>query len=497
MAIILIDGFINTAPLPVDLKTVWASSASLYTSPVYSGGYISSSWRYQGMTAYCQDASASYQLIGGISDSNWVKLSSGSLVVSSSYGISSSYATSGSYSVSSSYAFTSSYSSNSGLLNNTSSGVFATTSSNIFIGNQTITGSLYTSGSNTLIGNTILTGSLNVSGSITGSLYGTSSWSNNSISSSYVSGSTGVLTNLTSNKITFSGSSASTIVLKTEASGSLNFIGSSGSLFSIEDNLSGSLMSVSDISGLPTFEIFSDDSVNIGKFNAYAIQIPTGGQDVRLGSGSVMFITSSGKVGIGINSPANTLQVQGNISASTYTSSVINSIGFLGTSSWSNNSISSSYLSGSVAKITPTTDGTIPLGSASNRFSDLFALQTTIGAFFEVGLRTDGIGINPTGTIVKWSNGKLIPSDKEEDEMVMGVIKEGKDEPIILGAETILVTGKIEEGDFIVTSNKIGHGKAIKRGNFFKNDLFGKVIAQSLESSNEESKLIKAMIRKM
>ena len=79
----------------------------------------------------------------------------------------------------------------------------------------------------------------------------------------------------------------------------------------------------------------------------------------------------------------------------------------------------------------------------------------------------------------------------------MGVVWNGKDEPIIIGAETILVTGKVEEGDYIVTSNKIGHGKAIKRGNFFKNDLFGKVIAQALENSNEESKLIKAMIRKM
>jgi len=79
----------------------------------------------------------------------------------------------------------------------------------------------------------------------------------------------------------------------------------------------------------------------------------------------------------------------------------------------------------------------------------------------------------------------------------MGVIKHGKDEPIVLGAEPVLVTGKVKVGDFIVTSNKEGHGMAEKRGNFIKKDLFGKVIAQALESAKGESSLIKCMIRKM
>ena len=81
--------------------------------------------------------------------------------------------------------------------------------------------------------------------------------------------------------------------------------------------------------------------------------------------------------------------------------------------------------------------------------------------------------------------------------MVMGVTKNGKDEPLILGAEPILVTGTIKEGDFIVTSDKEGHGKSIKNGYLFKKDLFGKVIGQALESSEGDSSLIKCMIRKM
>ena len=57
----------------------------------------------------------------------------------------------------------------------------------------------------------------------------------------------------------------------------------------------------------------------------------------------------------------------------------------------------------------------------------------------------------------------------------MGVSRKGKDEPIVLGAEPILVTGKVDVGDYIVSSKKIGHGKAVKRGLLIKKDLFGKV----------------------
>jgi len=47
--------------------------------------------------------------------------------------------------------------------------------------------------------------------------------------------------------------------------------GSQGRLFEITDQLSGSLFAVSDISGVPSFEVFSDDTVKIGSFNSEAI----------------------------------------------------------------------------------------------------------------------------------------------------------------------------------------------------------------------------------
>ena len=145
----------------------------------------------------------------------------------------------------------------------------------------------------------------------------------------------------------------------------------------------------------------------------------------------------------------------------------------------------------------PNADDTSNLGSTSKRWADVFAVQTTTGGVFETGLKTEKIGDNPTGTIVSWRGDGLVPCDSNEDELVMGVIKEGKDEPIVMGAEPVLVTGKVEVGDYIVTSDKIGHGKSVKRGYLLKKDLFGKVIAQALESCDGDSNLIKCMIRKM
>ena len=79
----------------------------------------------------------------------------------------------------------------------------------------------------------------------------------------------------------------------------------------------------------------------------------------------------------------------------------------------------------------------------------------------------------------------------------MGVVSFNSNFPIILGAEPILITGKIKEGDYIITSNIKGHGKGINPKYIYKKQLFGKIIAQAIESGNGESHIIKAMIRKM
>jgi hypothetical protein len=63
--------------------------------------------------------------------------------------------------------------------------------------------------------------------------------------------------------------------LSIEGSGSTIFEvnGSEGQLFSITDSLSGSLFAVSDVSGLPILEVFSDDRIIAGAFNNKALVI--------------------------------------------------------------------------------------------------------------------------------------------------------------------------------------------------------------------------------
>ena len=59
--------------------------------------------------------------------------------------------------------------------------------------------------------------------------------------------------------------------------------GGYGTLFSVTDELSGSLFSVNDISGIPIFEVFSDDTVKIGTYNDEAI-IVNGNSAIVTGS---------------------------------------------------------------------------------------------------------------------------------------------------------------------------------------------------------------------
>ena len=89
------------------------------------------------------------------------------------------------------------------------------------------------------------------------------------------------------------------------------------------------------------------------------------------------------------------------------------------------------------------------------------------------------------------------PCEFEEDPLVIGIVSKESNYPIILGAEPILVTGPIKEGDYIVTSNVKGHGKGIDPKHIYSKQLFGKIIAQSIENGKGESYTIKAMIRKM
>jgi hypothetical protein len=64
-----------------------------------------------------------------------------------------------------------------------------------------------------------------------------------------------------------SGSTDVTTIQGSTAGGNIfNVLGTAGQLFSVTDGLSGSLFSVNTISGLPLLEVFSDETVNIGRY---------------------------------------------------------------------------------------------------------------------------------------------------------------------------------------------------------------------------------------
>ena len=97
--------------------------------------------------------------------------------------------------------------------------------------------------------------------------------------------------------IQFSGSANASASIRLEVlpEGQVAFLGKSGSLFSISDNMVGSLMAVSDISGLPILEVFSDDKVIMGKYNTNTLVV-TGSQ-----------------IGVGKSNPSVALDVSGSV----------------------------------------------------------------------------------------------------------------------------------------------------------------------------------------
>jgi len=114
------------------------------------------------------------------------------------------------------------------------------------------------------------------------------------------------------------------------------------------------------------------------------------------------------------------------------------------------------------------------------------------GGYFEEKVASPKLAQYPTGSIVViGKDGNLELATRENDTRVFGVTQSGAPQPIVLGAEPVLVTGDIKVGDFITTSTKSGHGKRSIH------TIHGTIIAQSMSAGTGDSHLIKAMIRKM
>jgi len=148
------------------------------------------------------------------------------------------------------------------------------------------------------------------------------------------------------------------------------------------------------------------------------------------------------------------------------------------------------------ADVIPGNDDEYTLGTSTKKWNAVFATNTFFGGIHEINLETTGISQLQTGTVLVSKAGQMVPCDTKGDALVMGVASTGSDYPVVMGAEPVLVDGAVYEGDYIITSNRIGYGMAIPPDKIYEQQLFGKIIAQSLET-NLSGGSIKAMIRKM
>ena len=149
------------------------------------------------------------------------------------------------------------------------------------------------------------------------------------------------------------------------------------------------------------------------------------------------------------------------------------------------------------ADMRPTSDGAYRLGAAGACWSEVWAYTFNTCGIFEqnlAGTNKEENNNQITGTVMVWKDGKLIPCNKENDHMRMGVMVNGKDLPIVQGAEPVLVVGEVKEGNYLVTSNKIGHAKAITREEMIANNLQDVIFAIALENGTGESYTINAYI---
>ena len=154
----------------------------------------------------------------------------------------------------------------------------------------------------------------------------TASWANNVISSSYSLSSsyapTNVTTSWSNNSIT--------------ASYVLNAVSSSYSPTNITSSWSNNSVS----SSYSLSSSYSDTSSYVNFTGKTTNYIPKWSSNQLTGT-SLIFDNGT-NIGIGTTLPNSSLQVVGNISASSYTSSINNAIGFFGTSSWAQNSATAS-----------------------------------------------------------------------------------------------------------------------------------------------------------
>jgi hypothetical protein len=146
----------------------------------------------------------------------------------------------------------------------------------------------------------------------------------------------------------------------------------------------------------------------------------------------------------------------------------------------------------------PSRDRLHLLGLDTNRWQIVFCEILDSAGQHEKNLQNPegekSVGEYETGTVLVWKGGKNVPCTTAADHMRMGIAVKGIDSPLIQGAEPVLVTGKVNEGDYLVTSSKEGHAEAISPQFMRQHGLYDCVLGKALESAEGESHLVKTWI---
>ena len=147
-------------------------------------------------------------------------------------------------------------------------------------------------------------------------------------------------------------------------------------------------------------------------------------------------------------------------------------------------------------RVEPSGNRTLDLGTDALRWRVIYCETLDSAGQHESNLqdREQPVGQYITGTVLSWKNGKNRPCTQFADHMRMGIAVLGQDSPLVQGAEPVLCTGIVEEGDYLVTSEKEGHAVAVPRHIVKEQLLFDCVIGKALQDGEGESHLIKTWI---
>ena len=247
----------------------------------------------------------------------------------------------------------------------------------------------------------------------------------------------------------------------------------------------------------------------------------------NLGTNDRIVVDSSGNVGFGTASPsaklhvAGAIKTTGDVTMSSNTTLHIGNVDLTTGSGGNTVSVEAATSSGTAmnfktssgtvaaymvyqgttttrfaGRVEPSGNRTLDLGTDALRWRVVYCETLDSAGQHESNLqdREQPVGQYITGTVLSWKNGKNRPCTQFADHMRMGIAVLGQDSPLVQGAEPVLCTGIVEEGDYLVTSEKEGHAVAIPRHIVKEQLLFDCVIGKALQDGEGESHLIKTWI---